>query len=393
MFPTIKHLNDLLPFIKDNPQFRVAEQPNGTTVVCYMLQDEDTFSGDNEEFAKECRGITFDTATGKILSRTLHKFKNVGESDDTQPDLIPWERIVRVMDKRDGSMITPVLMPDGTIKCKTKKTFTSAEAIAATEFLHQIIEVDGVKDQPYLECVRDALKYGMTPTFEWTSPRFPIVLTYDKDELTLLHIRDNITGRYLSEAEMKCFMPAANPNLFPIVENLIAQFIGVDFVAWDYLRREAETRTGVEGWIIQADDGEMWKIKTKWYIDLHHSVTFTRWRDVARTVAEDKSDDLKAAFALTRRSIEPILEVERTINSALRTTEAAVNAHVGNGRLLNRTVKDMALAFKEHELFGLIMRRYRGQEVDYREWYLKNCILSWPLDVIPTSVQNEDTEE
>lgn len=378
MFPVIKHINDLLPFIEGNPQFRVAEQPNGTTVVCYMLQDEDTFRGEHEDWYKECRGITFDTSTGRVVARTLHKFQNVGENESTQPHLIPWADIVRVMDKRDGSMITPVLLADGSIACKTKKTFTSAEAIAATEFLHN--------DPEKLAWVERCLESGMTPTFEWTSPRFPIVLTYDKDELTLLHIRDNETGEY--DMDMMWWDndrggPALCP--FPIVKNLKDQFSSGGVVMWLFFEFEQRNREGVEGWIVQAKDGQMWKIKTKWYCDLHHSVTFTRYRDVARVVLEDKSDDLKAAFAMTGRSIQPIVDIERRINSELNIIQNAVELHACNGRVLERTAKDMALALKDHKLFGLIMRAFRGQEVDYREWYAKHKLdETWSLEVIPT---------
>lgn len=362
-FPTIRHLADLVPFIEGNPQFRIQEQPNGTTVVCYMLQDEDTFTGDNEEFAKECRGITFSTATGEILSRTLHKFKNVGESEETQPGNIPWDDIVRIMDKRDGSMITFVEI-NGKIVGKTKKTFTSAEAIAATEFLYA--------DPTRVDWVRLVLGLGFTPTFEWTSPRFPIVLTYEKDELTLLQIRDNVTGGYVTSSE-EC--------PFPIVENLIH-----NFEQPEDLLELAKTATGIEGWIIQSRTGEMWKIKTKWYCDLHHSVTFTRWRDVARVVLDDKSDDLKAAFAMTGRSIQPILEVERKIFSTIEKARLLAEEHAGLGKGFERTPKDMALAYNKHELFGQIMRLFRDQEVNWTEWYLKNHLDSWSLEVIQTEV-------
>ena len=377
-FPTINHLNDLVPFIQSNPQFRIAEQDNGTTVICYMLQDEDTFRGENEEYAKECRGITFDTVTGVVLSRTLHKFENVGQSDASQPENIPWGKIIRVMDKRDGSMITPVLI-NGEVVCKTKKTFTSNEAIAATEFLR--------KDPEKLHWVKTMLLGGYTPTFEWTSPRFPIVLTYDKDELTLLQMRENDTGDYLVYALMNFTCP------FPIVENVKDQFSSGGLVMWQYFEHAAANTTGVEGWIIQTEDGEMWKVKTKWYCDLHHSVTFTRWRDVARTVCEDKSDDLKAAFAMTGRSIEPILQVERQIKKIIEHKQAWIKAIVDTGHNDGYTPKEMALEFKDDELFGQIMRVFRGQEINWLEWFRKNHIKSFPLDVIPTAVVNEDIEQ
>jgi RNA ligase len=379
MFPNIKHLSDLVPHIQDNPQIRVKVEPNGFTVVCYMLQDEDTFSGANAEFAAECRGITFDT-NGKIAARTLHKFFNVGQEDSTRPEVIRWQDVVRIMDKRDGSMITPVLV-NGGVKCKTKKSFDTKEAALADEILHQIETIDGAKDQFKLEWTRNLLRFGYTPTFEITSPKLPIVLLYDKDELTLLHVRENVTGRYLDEDEVKALEPP-----FPIVENVMRQFmrpgVPANLVSWDLLKTAAETAEGVEGWVIQFRNGDMVKLKTAWYCALHHSVTFTRWRDIARSVVADQSDDLKAAFAMTGRSIEPILFVERAIKNkiALDRGTAEVHALIGT---LGKTAKDMALMHKGHPLFGQIMRLFRGQEVNWMEFYEKNHLdTDWSLEVV-----------
>ena len=384
MFPTINHINDLLPYIEGNSQFRVAEQPNGCTIVCYMLQDEDTFSGEHEDWYKECRGITFDTKTGQVVARTLHKFKNVGESEDTAPALIPWGDVVRVMDKRDGSMITPVLTIDDngeySIVCKTKKTFTSAEAIEATKLLNA--------DQAKVDWITGMLLIGFTPTFEWTSPRFPIVLTYEKDELTLLQIRDNVTGEYVHHTA-QAFDKAKCP--FPVVENLIEEFLDEDGnVSWDIFQNAALTRTGVEGWIIQTTKGEMWKIKTKWYCELHHAVTFTRWRDVARIVAADASDDLKAAFKMTGRSIDPILEVERKMKATIEVVRDQVEAYAAGGKHFNHTAKEMALMYKDNPNFSLIMKVYRGAEINWLEWYAKYHVDGWGLEVIPVCAPNEE---
>jgi T4 RnlA family RNA ligase len=392
MFPVINALDDLLSYIEGKDQFRVQEQSNGTFVVCYMLQDEDTFRGEHDRWYKECRGITFNSDR-TIASRTLTKFQNVGECEETQAHNIPWDRIVRVMSKEDGSMITFVKLPDGSIVGKTKKTFTSAEAVAATEFLN--------KDPKKVQWVRERLDAGLTPTFEWTSPRFPIVLLYEKDELTLLHIRENVSGRYLQEWEFRLgagsMSAFAEDCPFPIVENLINEFEdaydGAVFdgpsaldtcVSWKKLEQAALTREGIEGWVIQADDGRMWKIKTSSYVSLHHSVTFTRYRDVARTVLEDKSDDLKGAFALTGRSIEPIIEIENQIFNTISKAQEYVDTHTGLGKGFNRTVKDMALALKGDQMFSQIMRVFKGQEVNWNEWYLKNHIDDHTLEVIPT---------
>lgn len=377
IFPTIQTLDDLLPFIKDNPQIRVKQEANGMYVVCYMLQDGDTFSGPHEAMERECRGITFDQ-DGKIAARTLHKFFNVGEREDTQPHNLRWSKVVRIMDKRDGSMVTPApLDVYCNFKFKTKKSFTTKEAALADELSSDVVRYNWIKK---------VLLDGFTPTFEVTSPRFPIVLKYDKDELTLLHIRENVSGRYLTEREIAGFTPP-----FPVVENLIEQFkrkfyaFGgyVEMVDWDKLKAAAETCEGIEGWIIQFDDGEMVKLKTKWYQELHHAVTFTRWRDIARAVCDDKADDLKGAFALTGRSIEPILMVERTIKERIEVIKKVVESVVKATRAADFDAKTVAISYKDHPNFGLIMRLFKGQEPDYMAWYVKNHLESdWGLEVV-----------
>lgn len=380
-FPHIAHLSDLLPFIENNKQIRVKPcETTGHTVVCYMVQDEDTFAGEHEAFERECRGITFDE-NGKISARTMHKFFNVGERDETQPENIDWSSVVRVMEKRDGSMVTPVRVGDSQykFKFKTKKSFTTPEAALADEI---------VKADPGFKLwVANILDAGLTPTFEITSPRFPIVVRYEKDELTLLHIRENDTGRYLTEAELKFLAPPC-----PMVENLADQFksfIGTAggenqfYVDYNMLVRAQLNVEGLEGWIVQLASGEMFKVKTKWYCELHHSVTFTRWRDVARTVCADQSDDLKAAFAMVGRSIEPILQVERGVKATIDLVRMIVEANAKLAQGSGWTPKETAEHFKGHQHFGLIMRAFRNQEINWMEYYVKNHLDDdWSLEVI-----------
>lgn len=131
MFPTIRHITDLLPQIEGKEGIRVRKEDNGFTVACYMLQDEDTFSGDNSAYALECRGITFGPDR-KIVARCLTKFFNIGESAAVAPENLIWEHVTRVMVKRDGSMVTPVWV-NGELTFKTKKAFMNREAQLALE--------------------------------------------------------------------------------------------------------------------------------------------------------------------------------------------------------------------------------------------------------------------
>jgi len=371
MFPEIKHLNDLLPFIQDSSQIRVKpDDLTGHTVVCYMLQDEDTFSGAHEKYERECRGITFDEH-GAISSRTMHKFFNIGEREDTMPDKIDWNTVDRVMDKRDGSMVTPVMMSsNNAFKFKTKKTFSSPEANLA----------DTLAKSPKASAwIISMLARGFTPTFEITSPNFPIVLRYDQDELTLLHIRDNVSGKYLSEAEI---LDTAPP--FKVVDNVAFKFHDeLGNISWDTLKLYSETAENVEGIVIQFKNGDMMKLKTAWYISLHRAVTFTRWRDLARSVCADEADDLKAAFVMVGRSVEPILIVQRDIHSKIAIIKDYVESVAKQSIAEGKTAKDVALALRQDKYFSLIIRQFKGQEVDYMEYYIKNSLeLDWGLEVV-----------
>src|SRR6478609_139429 len=98
----IEHINDVLPHIEGRPEFIVAERP-GYKVIDYNVAFFDSF---DDPMRLECRGIKFD-AKGKILARPMHKFFNVGERPDTQPELLDFSKPHIITEKLDGSMIHP----------------------------------------------------------------------------------------------------------------------------------------------------------------------------------------------------------------------------------------------------------------------------------------------
>ncbi|MDN3080032.1 RNA ligase, partial [Enterococcus faecium] len=81
-FPTVCQLDDIVKHIENNEQIRVLDQPNGRKVVCYIFMDSKTFPTPE---SRECRGIAFD-ANGRIVSRPLHKFFNMGEKAELMPE-------------------------------------------------------------------------------------------------------------------------------------------------------------------------------------------------------------------------------------------------------------------------------------------------------------------
>jgi len=357
MFPVIHRLDDLLPHIQHKPEISVKVQPNGCTVVCYAISAPNTF---DDLWSRECRGITF-APDGTILARTLDKFFNVGEKEETQVHNIDWSKVTRVMDKRDGSMIAAMVLNDEVV-CKTKKSFETSQATRANEY---------IKARPHYDSfIRRCAVQGFTPTFEWTSPEDRIVLKYNHDELVLLHIRNNVTGEYVTNIE-----DLANYFRVPVVQDLTPTvFDPKEFLA------KAATEELIEGWIIQFDDGHMVKLKTKWYIDLHHSVTFTRERDIAEMILNETIDDFKSYLSSIGESLDKVNAIEHRVAQTLHDLQIEVESFYGQNYTEDR--KAFVELAKKHDKFGLIMMRYSGKEVRYKEHFTKFYLQDYSLETV-----------
>lgn len=361
-FPIITNLDEFWDKVKHKPEIRLIQQPNGFTTVCAMISDKDTYSGEEERWLRECRGITFDR-DGKIACRTMHKFFNVNERPSTKAEVINWSLVKRSMVKMDGSMITPVLV-DGEVVFKSKKSFESEVARLANA-----TATDQLRDLS-----RSLLDIGCTPTFEITSPSARIVLKYDTTSLTLLHIRNNITGEYFDREQLEQLSGMFN---VPLVED-------VDFTEWQsifaFLEDEA---TGIEGFVYQFENGDMVKAKSKWYLDLHHSVTFVTERAVAEMIINEVLDDYKSY--LVDIDDLPLLtkveEIETRVKKWFVDTKTFVDTVMATQAELDR--KSFAIKFKEDNMFGLLMTTYLGKEPNFTEYFYKHVLKEeYSLDVI-----------
>jgi len=364
MFPKIRHINDLLPYIQHKPEISIKKQPNGCTVVCYAISNDSTFEN---EYLKECRGITFDEY-GNILVRPLHKFFNVGEKPETQVGSIDWAQTQLIMDKRDGSMITPTVIDDK-IVCKTKKSFDTEQAARALAFINA--------HDNYRDFVYDCYHHEMTPIFEWTSPGDRIVLKYEADDLVLLHIRNNITGEYLHN-EMYWPGGLADYWRIPVVDH-----VSKDITS---LLQDLPTEENKEGYIVQFKNGDMVKLKTPWYMNLHHSVTFTRERDIARMVVEESVDDFKAYLTSIGESHDKVNAIEKRVSDQIYWTREAVEDAVKRLNEPGLERKDFVARAQQDPLakkyFGLVMREFTGQDPGYNHYFMQNHLQEYSLEVV-----------
>lgn len=362
IFPRIETLGDMLPHIQDLAYISVNPQDNGASIVCYNISNGESFRSPVE---KEARGITFDD-TGKILSRPLHKFFNLAERAEVQPAVLDWSKMVAGFDKMDGSMISTGIYK-GQFFAKSKKSFKSDVAVSAEGFVS--------KNQKYYEFTQYCSQANFTPIFEFTSPKHRIVLRYDDDNMTLLHVRHNITGEYLMPAEKE-----ALAMRFDIPVN--KPLFGEEFDLASLLKN-LNTVEGIEGYVIQFVNGEMIKIKTKWYMNLHHAVSFVRERDIARLVVEEKLDDYIAYVSLNSPSadLSNIYRINDAIKAEIERMSNEIDSIAAEFKGLD--FKTAAIQLKGHQHFSFVMCSLRGMKNDYLSHYAKHRLVAdWSLEQI-----------
>jgi RNA ligase len=289
MFPVIDHLDEVLAAIDGREEFMVHRNADlGFVSVLYRYAMADTFLDPNEaqlaaaerrrrQIVRECRGITFDAISGKVIARKFHKFFNLGERDETQPHRIDWSRPHLRLVKADGSLMTPILRADR-VRWASKMGVTRVS---------QPVEAFVAGRTNYLQLARDAHHRGVTAQFEWCSSEAQrIILDYPESMLVLLAVRDNHTGRYWSQDEVEDF--GRDHNIPCIARNGGAV---ADHAA--YLK-ELGGLTGIEGEVIVFDTGERYKVKTAEYVRMHRALSgLAQEKDVLALVLADGVDDVK----------------------------------------------------------------------------------------------------
>lgn len=323
------------------------------TIMCYMIADPALWDA---PLGLEARGHVFD-ASGELVSMPFEKFFNYRENKYTQPEVVGNIKIKNIFEKRDGSLITPVLVKDQ-IQWKTKKSFYSDVAVEVqtnTSFGN------------HAKLSTHLLKLNMTPIFEYTSQNYRVVVDYGPvPEMVLLAIRSNASGEYLEWNTVVDF----------------AKKFGVDHVQrWhmqhDYtlndLEKYLETKEGMEGFVVELETGMRLKLKSPWYLRLHHVNTELRERDIAEMFVEEALDDIKSTISLAGHSLEAVEAIERRVTAELddimdRTRE------LKGWIQLQPTRKEAAEKFRCNDVFGLAIKLVEGKEPDYVTFWKRNYL-------------------
>jgi RNA ligase len=257
--------NEMVQLCNDKQEFRAKTETVGgveVTIFSYTVCFSNTF---DSELAKEFRGTVFRNDTKECICRPFPKFFNLGERPETQCDQIDWETAT-FFTKHDGSMATPVLI-NNKIFWKTKNSFYSDVAKKVQAFWENTRH-----EGENIFSSRQGLLFSLnkchfTPIFEYVAPHNRIVLNYETEELKYLGFRDIYTGEFWPYTGLQ--EDVTHGEIFDLEE--------------------------VEGFVVHTKD-QMFKMKTKWYLDRHKICTEFNPKKVIECTLNGTIDDMIAVI-------------------------------------------------------------------------------------------------
>ena len=341
---------DLMKLTEDSEAFYFVDQLLDNTIYRIFLYRLASYTDFCQKSALESSGIMFkiddnDNAI-KLVCVPPHKFFNLHENPFTMD--IDHRSVTNAFVKEDGSLIS-TFMHNDELRLKTKGSLSSSQAIDAMTWL----------DKPENSEMKGLLTYltnkGITVNLEWTSPNNRIVLEYSKSALIILNMRYNNNGIYISY--MNQFMVKDDLNFYK-----------------DKSLDELRAAKCIEGWVCRTKDGQLFKLKTDWYVHLHHTKnSINSSKHLFHNVINETSDDLKQLFVTDTDAISRILIMEDIVEKEYNHNCTLIDNYIIENKLLNK--KDYAIKGKKElpkMLFSVAMSKYNNGKLSVKDIMIKN---------------------
>lgn len=302
--------------------------------------------------AYEMRGLTFVfNKDGSLFKRflLLEKFFNLNQVPESMYSIVKNYKIKFVNNKEDGSIASYIKLPNGKVLGKSKMGFDNEQANGINRIYRTRTDVK--------EFVDWCLDNNITAIFEYVSPANRIVLRYLEEDLILLRMRDNSTGKHLNIKD----------HLDRIDTIRIAPFEDDD-KDLDSLIEVTATQVDKEGVIVQTEDEYgrdfFFKLKTPWYCERHGLLTNDLYREhiIVGYILDDKIDDILGQVP------EDEKEAHERINKIISIIKRAIDEKVEDIKKSYEVFVDMGSNRKEYALkyykkepnFGYVMQMAKG---------------------------------
>jgi RNA ligase len=346
-YPEIRHLDDISHRVDPERGVHLFTHED-VLILRYVTARPNTFE---TELDLECRSLVFDRDSGDLLSRSLHKFFNLGEREALAD--LPLEEEADLSLKIDGTMLsgftTPAAPDQPRFHTKGGVTEHAARGLA-------------LAPTNVIALVREATFEGATPTLEWTGPENRIVIPYAMTEFRLIAIRDRVTGAYLEEMadHLARKHMVARPGSLGRVKGLAETTEALTQLA---------ARTDIEGAVLTWADGHRVKWKTRDYHARHKVLgNIEHEKRVYQCWFEGIGDDTAASLGGERgRALLAFLEeIETTIATACNELAAELTPLTDlppTDRAAK--VRDRFTGVRQSVAFSLL-KGYEGREAVHR---------------------------
>ena len=191
--------------------------------------------------ALEFKGITFvfDDDGSYRHYLLLHKFWEINQYDHCTYEHYKDRQIKNVTIKEDGFLVSFLSLPNGNIISFTKHGFDETTNIEANKYL---------EDKYYRSFIENCLDKGVQPIFEYVGRKMKV--SYDKNDLVLMKLRDIFTGKYLDIEDFD----TEGIKIITKVDKTLDELLNIS--------NEVDN---CEGWVVHFMDDDLLKIKTKWW--------------------------------------------------------------------------------------------------------------------------------
>jgi RNA ligase len=303
----------------------------------------------------EMRGLTFIfNEDGSLFNRyiLLEKFFNLNQVPDSLYSVVKNYKIKFVNNKEDGSIASFVKLPNGKVIGKSKMGFDNDQADGINRVYRANKEVKSLVDW--------ALDNNIVPVFEYVAPNNRIVLRYPSEELILLRLRDNVTGKHIDIRD----------HLDKVGTVRVAPFED-EIKDLDQLIELTATQVDKEGSIVTCEDENgrdfFFKLKTPWYCERHGLLTEDLYREhiIIGYILDDKIDDILGQIPEDEKEahirINKIIDiVKKSISDKVSEIEKDYRQYVS----MNISKKDYAINHrKNNPNFGFVMNMVKADDL------------------------------
>lgn len=306
--------------------------------------------------ALNCRGTMFfmDNGEPTLVALPMEKFFTLGETPESRN--VDYTKAKHAYMKEDGSLLTSYISPvTNTLQFKSKNNPT---------FQDKEVAIEKAINQALFAELEKLTRAGVSVDLELTTPENRVFIDYLDYAVHVLKARSLETGEYV-DIRSEQFA-----NDYPVIAKHLVKQIPVADININ--------QNGIEGYVVEDENGTMYKVKTIPYLKMSAYVNMqdqTKERKyLYAAVIYETADEIRSLYNYRKHSDNfPIDEIMRKIDeveayaqlsyhSMIQRVESFYeeNKHLERGDYA-RKAKDMS------ELMPVLIQKYLGRPVDYKE--------------------------